>query len=264
MREINMIESRAVQIGLLEEVDKYCEKNNLTYYMSYGTLLGAVRHKGFIPWDDDIDIAMPYPDYSKFCSNYKGEFFKVNHWKSNPDFYCNFAKFEDTRTISFEDVSQNYTIGINIDIAPIIGLPDNLKKAQHYFNRIMFYRRLLTLKKIRFKKERTLVKQIVLLLSKAPLMLLPNRLINRIIDNKCKKYPYETSKYIICVGSFNPVKEIMEKKKLGKTVKLVFENRAFSAPDGYDAWLTYMFGDYMQLPPEEKRVSHHTFKAYWR
>ena len=80
----------------------------------------------------------------------------------------------------------------------------------------------------------------------------------------CKEYPYETSKYVICVGSFNPVKEIMEREKLGAPCRLEFEGHMFSAPSGYGAWLTQIFGDYMQLPPEEKRVSHHTFKTFWR
>ena len=130
MREISVSESRNIQIGILEEVDRFCLINNLTYFMSYGTLLGAVRHKGFIPWDDDIDIAMPYPDYMRFCAEYSGKYYKINHWTHQPNFHCNYAKFEDTRTISKEEIVQDYTMGINIDVAPIIGLPDDFESAQ--------------------------------------------------------------------------------------------------------------------------------------
>lgn len=264
MKEISVAESREIQIGILEEVDKFCEKNKLTYFMSYGTLLGAVRHKGFIPWDDDIDIAMPYPDFMKFCAVYTGEYYKINHWTKQPEFHCNFAKFEDIRTLSQEEIVQDYKMGINIDVAPIIGLPDDIERARQYFNRIVFFRNLLTLKKMKYRKGRNLIKQIGLVLSRLPLSLISNERINKRIDSMCRRYPYETSKYVICVGSFNPVKEIIEKEKLGNPTKLEFEGHMFSAPSGYDTWLTQIFGDYMQLPPEEKRVSHHTFKTFWR
>lgn len=264
MREISVLESRGIQIGILKEVDRFCKNNNLTYFMSYGTLLGAVRHKGFIPWDDDIDIAMPYPDYMKFCTEYNGNNYKVNHWTRQPHFHCNYAKFEDVRTLSLEEIVQDYKMGINIDIAPIIGLPDKYESAQKYFNKIVYYRNLLTLKKMKFRKGRSPIKQLGLLLSRIPLAFVSNRRVNKHIDSMCRKYPYETSKYVICVGSFNPVKEIIEKEKLGVPCRLEFEGHMFSAPSGYDSWLTQIFGDYMQLPPEEKMVSHHTFKTFWR
>lgn len=264
MKEMSVAESREIQIEILEEVDRFCEKNNLKYVMSYGTLLGAVRHKGFIPWDDDIDIAMPYPDFMKFCEGYNGRTYRVNHWTHQPNFYCNFAKFEDTRTLSLEEIVQDYKMGINIDIAPIIGLPDRIENAQNYFKRIVFYRNLLTLKKMKFRKGRSKIKQAGLLFSRIPLAFISNRRINKAIDSMCRKYPYEKSKYVICVGSFNPVKEIIRKEQLGMLCRLEFEGHMFMAPSGYDAWLTQIFGDYMQLPPEEKRVSHHTFKTFWR
>lgn len=264
MKEISLEESRAIQLGILSEVDRYCNDNALTYYMSYGTLLGAVRHKGFIPWDDDIDIAMPYPDYEKFCLGYKGSQFKVNYWKLQPLFHCNYSKFEDLRTVVFEEIVDDYKIGINIDIAPIIGLPPNLNKAKIYFNGIIFYRNMLGLKKMKFRKGRSILKQLGLLLAKVPLAFVSYKMINEMIDKKCKKYPIEDSKYVICVGSFNPSKEIIEKEKMGIPMRLPFETGCFSAPSGYDAWLKRIFGDYMVLPPEEKRISRHTFKPYWR
>ena len=264
MKEISIDESREIQIKILEEVDKFCEMNNLTYYMSYGTLLGAVRHKGFIPWDDDVDIAMPYPDFIRFCSEYSGTVYKVNHWTIQPDFYCNYAKIEDTRTLLLEETVLQYKIGINIDIAPIIGLPNELEEAQKYFRRIAFVRKLLTLKKMKYRSGRDPLKQLMMFISRIPLGLISNRTLNMVIDSLCKRYRYSESKYVICVGSFNPVKEIIEKKRLGSPTRLEFEGHSFWAPSGYDEWLTCMFNDYMKLPPKEKRISHHTFRTYWR
>lgn len=264
MREISIIESREIQIGILQDVDMFCTNHNLTYFLSYGTLLGAVRHRGYIPWDDDIDIALPYPDFIKFCTDYKGEIYRINHWTKQPKFYCNYAKVEDIRTVSQEEIAQDYKLGINIDVAPIIGLPQKFRKAQNYFNRIVFYRNLLTLKKMKYRNGRSIWKQMILLFSRLPLIFITNKYLNSKIDKMCSKYPYYNSKYVICVGSFNPVKEIIEREKIGSPIKILFEDSLFSAPSGYDAWLFQIFGDYMKLPAEDKRVNHHTFKNYWR
>lgn len=264
MTEISLEEAKIIQMQILDAVDSFCEKNKLTYYLSYGTLLGAIRHKGFIPWDDDIDIAMPYPDYIKFCNSFKAEQYKVNHWSTDRKFYCNFAKVEDTRTILLEKITSSFQIGINIDVAPIIGLPSNLNEAKKFYGKIVFYRNCLSLKKTQFRKGRQIHKQLFLLLARSLLCCIPYSTINKKIDFMCKQYLYSNSKYVICVGSFNPVKEIIEKNKLGKTIKVQFENKKYCVPAGYDAWLKQIFGDYMKLPPIEKRVSHHDFEMFWR
>ena len=264
MTEISIENAKIIQMEILDAVDAFCLENKLTYYLSYGTLLGAVRHKGFIPWDDDIDIAMPYPDYIKFCDSFSTDRYKVNHWKNNCKFFCNFAKVEDTRTILVEKISSSYQIGINIDVAPIIGLPNDLNEAKRFYEKIVFYRNCLGLKKTRFRKGRQLHKQGLLLLSRILLCGISFSTINKKIDSMCKKYSYSNSKYVICVGSFNPVKEIIEKSRLGDTIRLPFENKLYCVPAGYDAWLKQKFGDYMELPPIEKRISHHDFKMFWR
>ena len=263
MRQIDKQESKSIQIEMLAEIDRYCKNNNLMYFMSYGTLLGAVRHNGFIPWDDDIDIAMPYPDFKRFCQSYKNDIYKVNYWAINPSFHCNYAKFEDTRTLSEEDIDLSYQIGINIDIAPIIGLPDNYRLAYLYFLCINTIRSMLTIKKIKQKKERSVWKRLELALLKCFCAPFSFYSINKMIDSLSSKYQFDTSKYAICVGSFNPAKEIIQKETFNQSTKLSFENYSFNAPSKYDLWLKQIFGNYMKLPDESKRVSRHTFKNYW-
>lgn len=264
MQEIAFETVKRIQLDILKEVDSFCRDNNITYYMSYGTLLGAVRHKGYIPWDDDIDITMPYPDYVRFCNSFNSNNCKVNIWSSQKNFFCNFAKVEDVRTLQIEEVDSKHQIGINIDVSPLIGLSDNYEEAKHHFNKIYTLRNLLHLKQLTIRKGRRIDKQIITIASKAITCFIPYKMINRAIDNKNKKYNYNTSKFVISVGSFNPAHEIFEKEKLGKTIYIPFEDYQFCAPEGYDAWLSCIFGDYMKLPPVEQRITHHQFKCYWK
>lgn len=264
MKDITFEEGKQIQLSILREVDSFCQNKGLTYYMSYGTLLGAVRHKGFIPWDDDIDIAMPYPDFIKFCSSFGDDVYKVHHWIRTPLFHCNYAKVEDGRTILKEEITSSYEMGVNIDVAPIIGLPENKQDAVHYFRRIDFIRGLLRIKKMKLRRGRQAYKQLTVLGGRILLAPFSYKTINHCLDRLCARYPFNHSHYVICVGSFNSEKEIFEKEKLGKKIKLPFEQDEFCAPEGYDLWLKQIFGDYMQLPPEKDRVTHHKFLMYWK
>ena len=105
MKKIETEEMKKLELDMLIDVAKFCDENDIRYYLSGGTLLGAVRHKGFIPWDDDIDISMPRPDYLKFVSTYNGssEFYQVQSIENNDKYWRTFAKVFDTRTYLKED-----------------------------------------------------------------------------------------------------------------------------------------------------------------
>lgn len=131
MQEITEIaELKEIQLGILREIDKLCKAYHLKYFMSDGTLLGAVRHKGYIPWDDDLDIWMPRKDYEKLeqIMNQEGSCYKVVNHKNTKGYIYAFGKAVDTRTILKENIEVNCPMGIYVDIFPYDGLPGGKKR----------------------------------------------------------------------------------------------------------------------------------------
>ena len=130
MREIcNLSEIKKIELDILRAFRSFCEKNSLRYFLAYGTLLGAVRHGGFIPWDDDIDVAMPRTDYERFLKEFRDERYEVYDLSKKGYFYP-FAKLCDTTTVLIEEMSVKNSIGVYIDIFPMDGIADN-DQSQH-------------------------------------------------------------------------------------------------------------------------------------
>ena len=125
MRVINLEESKELLVAMLKDFHAFCEANSLTYYVCYGTLLGIVRHKGFIPWDDDVDIVMPRTDYERFliAMRSRNKRYKVKSNKNDPRYpYC-FAKYYDSATVLNENLWHEYEMGLYLDIVPLDAWP---------------------------------------------------------------------------------------------------------------------------------------------
>ena len=118
MKEIKNDELRTIQLDILQNVHDFCMKHDIKYTLAYGTLLGAVRHGGYIPWDDDIDIAMLRPDYERFMQEYKNDIYKFTECRLDKDVHIGFGKVEDTRTIVIEG-GNTKNLGVSIDVFPI-------------------------------------------------------------------------------------------------------------------------------------------------
>lgn len=264
-RLLDKKEIQQVLIGMLDDFTAYCEKYKLRYYLVGGTLLGAVRHNGFIPWDDDIDVGMPRPDYEKFLKLVKTD--PVNgHLQaisgeegtlSNP--YCELIH---TGTYLERSSSQYIrekcqVLHLFLDIFPQDGWPEDEKEAVCLSRKMKRMRYLIQNARSKIGKGtsvgRILAKTIPVLLMRCVGY---QRVIQR-MNEIASKYEYDTSKYVgaITYGIYGMGERCLREEVVQFT-KIPFENREYIAPGGYEKYLTQIFGDYMKLPPENKRVDH--------
>ena len=260
MRAITLDELKSIQLDLLQKTADFCEKNGLRYFLCGGTLIGAIRHKGYIPWDDDIDIAMPRPDYDLFVKTFNqfDNYYQVVNLDTNSEYaYC-FAKVYDNRTILNELHYPGDTFGVYIDVFPADGVRD-----ANQIMKIKFLHKILKTKRANYY-QRTALKKIINTLGKLLLLPFSAHKIASWMDNEARKYAFGSlPKAGVIANPFGPG-EMVDKSVFDSDMYREFEGRKFRIPIGYDTWLRSVYGDYMQLPPEEHRVTHHTFEAWWK
>lgn len=259
MKYIPIEEQKHILLYILKSVDKYCRMNNLRYSLGGGTLLGAVRHKGFIPWDDDIDIMMPRPDYDKLIngfSNYDKDLTCVSY-EVDKNYIYPFAKIYHNKTI-LEEIEMGKNFGIFIDVFPIDGFPVDEKERSAFLRSLYFWRMLLFIKHIKFNIS---LKRI---LYKIILFFIPNSFIQSRLQKMIKKYPFSTTSYSGAVSGIYQEKECYSHDLFENYVtELYFEGYLFMSIKDYDTYLLQHYGNYMQLPPIEQQKIHHTNAAYW-
>lgn len=269
-KPLSLEEIKKIELNILTEFASFCDSNNLKYYLAYGTLLGAVRHKGFIPWDDDIDVIMPRPDYNKFIelTGYKPikENLETRLYRAclHPNIYP-FAKVVDTKTIVYEKGKSRKNIsGIWIDIFPLDGYPEDKEAAEKLFNK---YKRLRNLQDLAttnpFYVRQNITKKIIKAIFITPFVKLYGiKNICRKIDLLAQTYSYENCQTLSDFTWGDNIESYLLKSELEPAVQLEFEGKSFKVPAGWQQYLTCLYGDYMQLPPEEERIPH-GFKAFY-
>ncbi|MGV3234590.1 LicD family protein [Latilactobacillus curvatus] len=252
---MNIKNVHQIELEMLKYFREFCRVNELTFFIDSGTLLGAVRHKGFIPWDDDIDLVMPRKDYEKFkkmaisfeCPEYKALFLE-----EQADYYYPYIKLTDKRTIIKEANQKKIKgLGVFIDIFPIDVLPEKSKERTSYF------------KKISFLKKITRISAQESSLSKNPFKIFVVKILNKFstrklllkFDSIAASYSGTTSK--MCTEAVGSIANIVLPKDIfEKEILLSFENELMPAPIGYAEYLEILYGDYLKLPPENQRINH--------
>jgi lipopolysaccharide cholinephosphotransferase len=250
-----------VQLEILTRIDDVCKKNNIRYFMIGGTLLGAVRHKGFIPWDDDIDIAMRRKDYEKFLSIAQkelGKDFFIQNFRTDKRYHRYMTKIRAVGTKQVEksvaDADINH--GIFIDIFPLDNIVKDTGYAINLRGRII--KNLFRIMKNKVRSEdssRSLsaTKKMAIRLGG----LVPNRFINWWLEALFTMSNRKDGKITTSFASiYEWKKQAVPNEIYGDGTPLTFEGRIFSAPKQYDKLLTRLFGDYMSMPPVEKRTGH--------
>lgn len=265
MREIKLEELKKIQIEILDEVHHFCEENRITYFLSSGTLLGAVRHKGYIPWDDDIDIYMPRDSYEHFLRSFpkSDDTYGIISLTSDSRCILPYAKVENRKTRLIETVDNPMEVGVNIDVFPVDGVPDNMRNRRKYFAAIQRLRNKMVIKSVSVNfRRRGIIKNGILILGKILLLNTTSRSLAERLDNFIDKNNIN-SDYVCNLVLGNGIKSCFSRTCIEQTVDIMFEGKLYKTMKGFDEYLRCTYGDYMVLPPEDRRVSHHQFEAYW-
>ena len=268
MKEIHIEEIKKIQLDILTKIHEYCIKNNIRYFLAYGTLIGAIRHKGYIPWDDDIDIAMPRPDYNKFIKSFNG--YSKNLIVLAPEldwkYYAPYANVCDNRTILYEGENRHngQKIGIKIDIFPIDGVPSDKQEYYKIFNTANKYNWFLRFKRFPLKYfiKGNLNQRIKKILIWFFMHFISYECMQKKIHKLSTNTLYSVAKYATQV-TFTYDKIYFDKKIFEEYIDVDFEGKKFKSIKEYDIYLKALYGNYMELPPIESRIDHHDFKAYW-
>lgn len=266
MREMTLEEIRKTEIEILDVIAKFCDERNIKYWIDCGTLLGAIRHKGFIPWDDDIDIGMLRPDYDRFMKEFNGynPRYEFHCPESESNWIRAFGRVVDTETVLRYPSMKYSPHGLHVDVFIYDNAPDDdkiLRKMLMKRNILykMHFARLHSLfSPIRGSIFRGFYGHLGMLIAR----LFPrDYFLNKLVKNSRRCISEDTKR----VAQFSAYASAScDKDVFDSFIEVEFEGKKYKAPVGYDKLLRAFYGNYMQLPPIEKRVRTHSFTAYWK
>lgn len=269
MKVIDLDELKQLQCEVLEALHNYSKENGLKYSLACGTLIGAIRHNGYIPWDDDIDVYMQREDYDKLIKNFPDVYedhFQLISFERNKHWCRPYANLYDNRTLFKELKSSNEEqIGVKIDIFPVDSVPDDDAEWLRFnkIRRMLIY--LHSAKFVTFRKNnQSLTTKISLALLKMLLLPFSSYRIVKLVDTYIRKFNGTGSKRLFETSCGMDQNKPFNSRDFEEVELHKFEDYEFYVMKGYHNCLTNGFGDYMILPPVEKRVSHHYYEAYWK
>ena len=263
---ISFDEARQIELNILEYIDKTLKDKGISYWLDAGTLLGSVRHKGFIPWDDDIDLVILRQDYDRAIEllNNSSRRYKVLTMHNTEDYYYTFAKVIDTHTHIVERGWREIkSLGICVDLFPLDYLPAEDKEFSYFANTIFALRSMATFSMMdreQFKRARFKQKMECL----AGRIYGPKRALKK-IEKICADYSaaHPDTGMIADIVAANDRGVRISSDVFARTLDGEFEGNLYPIPVGYDRLLRSYYGEYMELPPVEQQVPTHAFHAYW-
>lgn len=274
MRQMTTKEVQQICLDILKDVHEFCVENGIHYSLSGGTLLGAIRHKGFIPWDDDADIQMPRADYEAFIRTYKskrGYKLLCPEITKSGDVKIRLSKVCEVEKTVIDQGPYRFTsaeVGINVDIIPVDGAPDDYMEAKKHLKKLISYLRLLNAWRtsaskwsdgLRYNKFGQRMKFYIL---KTIGWFLDENVLEKALNTQ-KEYDYSSSNHFFA-GPHYGMREWQPKKNMESFILHKFEDAEFYIMSGYEENLKSLFGDYMKLPPENQRVTHDYNRYFWK
>lgn len=250
-------------LNMLSWFHDYCVQNNITYYAAGGTVIGAARHNGFIPWDDDIDIVVPRLDYNRLINTFTEKidhFYLESPYSGNPDFLYSYAKLYDTNTTLIERTYKKCRRGIYIDVFPLDSIGLSQKEAIQNYKKVDRKNMLLMTRTCVVRRERKWYKNASILLSKCiPSFLINDKKLSMELDKLADSLNIKESVYVANLMGAYREKEIVKCEMFGNPVLHLFESIYIFLPEKYEDYLRSIYGNWRELPPIEKRKTQHDF-----
>lgn len=267
--EISVNQLKNLQLAILQTIHNFCRNNKIRYSLCGGSLIGAVRHNGYIPWDDDIDIMMPRPDYERFFELFnqkqKSTSLQFITCFNDKQYFQPFGKVVDIRTFMTNAYDRPLdNLGVNVDVFPCDGLPNDECERNKYWKKIAKAKNLNTLFYQKNNDKEHGIKKIIRRIFFSIFKVFPANFYAKKLNKMAMRNIFDSSEYVACSIFGYGRKEEMPKSVFDNFVELDFEGMKFKAMCGYETYLSNLYGDYMQLPPAEKRVAKHDFEVFWR
>lgn len=263
MREISFDESKKILTETLKSIDRCCRDNQIPYSLTWGTLIGAIRHHGIIPWDDDIDLMMKREDYNRFLKIYNDPQYEVYCPQKTPGFYHILTKVSNKGTAIYYNFWKDSPHGVWISIFPYDNVPDVESKSWRLKRSVLL--QLYHIRTSRWTYTRKWYANVVIAISRLFLIPISPNIMFRQIEKCLTKYNGQKTKNIsIWDNGYGYTRFARFPSVLfEECIDVDFEGGKFSVIKGYDQFLRQYYGDYMTPPPVEKQVPSHDYKAYY-